>query len=132
MRQCGAFKDALWVIEATGMTTKLGMMAGYASIGGIPEYPDNARWAPLDPEGVYEPIYNRFAHIGVTLTGEPTSFELVFMDEVMIHLNYADLQTLGADYLMTCQTYPEQIGSVHFQLLNETRYFRFYRLKYGA
>ena len=66
----------------------------------------------------------------MVLGEEPTSFERVSGDVMRISLDYRDLQTLGITHLVTANTYAEDIGSVHFELLFAANGFNVYAISY--
>ncbi|MGN0346691.1 MAG: hypothetical protein ACI4DU_05330, partial [Lachnospiraceae bacterium] len=47
-------------------------------------YPNLSMWYALDPEKECENIYNRYCHVGIKLTEEPTEFVLGEADSVLI------------------------------------------------
>ena len=62
--------------------------------------PAAERWKQIDPNGVFEEVYNRYAHIMVCF-GEETKFELLSPDLFQVQLSFQDLQTLGVRYICT-------------------------------
>lgn len=54
-----------------------------------------------DPDGKYDFVYNRYAHIFIHLTEEETSYELLDVDKFLINLNIRDLETWDIKYLVT-------------------------------
>ena len=94
--------DGLWVVD--GMDYPINnftIIAGAPTLNATHVYPDTDTWRKIDPEGNYQEIYNRYAHILVALTDENTSFELLGQDHFRIDLNTDDLQTLGVSYIFT-------------------------------
>lgn len=109
-------KDALWAATDVGFPLpNLPIMAGASTVNSSNVYPNLDLWAKLDPDGVYSEIYNRYSHIDIKLTSQPTSFELLGIDYYCINLNYNDLQILHPDYLLSTQGY-EDIKTGAFQL----------------
>ena len=65
-------------------------------------YPNLSTWKKLDKEGKYYEIYNRYAHVQVSLsTTEQTSFSLVQADVIMLTLNVSDLKEINIKYIYT-------------------------------
>ena len=59
-------------------------------------------WKQLDPTGLYEYRYNRYAHITVELTDtEKTRPEVLNDDWINIILNVDDLSKIGVEYLVS-------------------------------
>ena len=69
----------------------------------VKSYPAIERPVLLDPEGEYEEVYNRYAHITIQLVEEETSFELNNPDLFHVNLNIADLSTLSIKYIVSNQ-----------------------------
>lgn len=74
-------------------------------------------FAPVDENGEYRDIYNRYAHVGVYLTTEETSFVLNSTDSLAVFLNVDDLEKWDVKYVVILGEIPEQMGHVKFQLL---------------
>ena len=123
--------DAVWIVESAYPQMQVPLFAGVHAINSTQEYPDLALWRKLDPEGTSEAIYNRFAHIGMLLTDEPTTFELYNDAYFILHLNPADLKLLGVEYLLTASEYPPLWNGVRFTQVEADERFRVYRISYG-
>lgn len=66
---------------------------GGSSIDSTNYIPNMDLWTKLDPEGLYENVYNRYAHVGIKFVDdEPTSFSLTAADTFILNLNYADIK----------------------------------------
>ena len=63
--------------------------------------PNLELWESIDHNNQYKEVYNRYSHILISLTEDETSFELKSVDSYKINLNYNDLCTLNADYVIT-------------------------------
>lgn len=74
---------------------------GVQTFNGIHYYPDFNMWHILDPTGTYENIYNRYAHVKVSLTNEKTSFELLVADTIQLNLSMDDFDKTGIKYLVS-------------------------------
>lgn len=72
---------------------------------------------PLDENGEFYDIYNRYAHVVVSLTEEETSFLLNQADAFTVNLNSNDLKEWGVDYVVTRGEISEKIVSVKFEVL---------------
>ena len=92
---------AVWIVDNMGYPyTNLGLLEGLNTINSTNPYPDLERWHILDPEGQYEDIYNRYAHIDVILSDEDR-FELLGPDHIRLYLSEEGLQKLNVDYILT-------------------------------
>lgn len=89
-------KDALWAGNSN--TTGQYLVAnGVKTLNGVNTYP-NFNWLKtVDPEGEYDEIYNRFAHIHISL-GDKTEFTLLAADSYLATLTYDNLKELGIKY----------------------------------
>lgn len=92
--------DGVWAADAYYYGQAC-IMAGAPCITSLNAYPALDRWASLDPEGTDSYIYNRYSHIALYVTEEPTSFELVQGDLIYVHVNTHDLEKLGIDYYIS-------------------------------
>ena len=102
MKQIDLTDSGMWITE--GMEFPYGnipLLAGVSSLNATNVYPNLNEWAILDPYGTQKEIYNRYAHIQVVLTNEPTSFLLARMDEFIVKLNPDDLNKVGAKYILS-------------------------------
>lgn len=89
-------EDALWVGNSN-ITGQYLVANGVNTLNGVNTYP-NFKWLNIvDPDGEYNEIYNRFAHIHVTL-GDETDFTLLAADSYLATLTYDNLKELGIKY----------------------------------
>lgn len=89
-------KDALW-IGSSNITGQYLVANGINCLNGVNTYP-NFKWLNIvDPEGKYNDIYNRFAHIVITLS-EETNFQLLSADSYVAFLTYENIKDIGAKY----------------------------------
>ena len=96
------FHQGLWVFEGVSFPyMNLPILAGAPTINCTNTYPDVERWKAIDTENKYEEIYNRYAHIRIDITNEPTSFELTFADAFTVNLNVNDIKKLNLKYFIT-------------------------------
>ncbi len=99
----GQEPEALWAVEGLGFPCiNIGIMAGAPTVNSTNVYPNLKRWEALDPDGVNAKIYNRYAHIAVSLkeSGEP-EFLLNQPDVFTVSLTAEDLKKLGVSYLIS-------------------------------
>ena len=90
---------ALWAGNSN-ITGQYLVANGVNTLNGVHTYP-NFKWLnTVDPEGKYNEVYNRFAHIHIAL-GEKTEFNLLAADSYVATLTYEDLKKLEVKYYYT-------------------------------
>ena len=90
--------------------------SGASTINSVNLYPNIDLWHKLDPGRQYEDVYNRYAHVTLSLTTEETSFEVRHADVVQLNLSYNDLALAGVKYIHS--PYPvEDYNDIKFTLL---------------
>jgi len=97
-------EDTLWIAESLSgrAMSNYCIAAGAPTINSVNVYPDLERWRLLDPKHEFEDIYNRFAHISVTLQDSHiTTFTLQHADHFSVELNWRDLKTLGVTHILS-------------------------------
>lgn len=99
-------KSSLW-IGSRNIEGQYLVANGVNCLNGVHTYP-NFNWLKIvDPNGEYNQIYNRFAHISITLADE-TSFQLLAQDAYNALLTYDDLKKIGAKYYLTFSKLQEE------------------------
>ena len=95
-------KKSLWISEGgSDALNDIPIMYGAPTINSVNFYPVFERWKKIDPEEMQKTIYNRYAHINLTLTNEMTNFNLVGGDLFDLHLNVNDLPVLEVHYVFS-------------------------------
>ena len=107
--------------------------AGAKTINSVNVYPDLDKWHIIDPNGQYEEVYNRYAHIKIELQNETnTTFNLVSADLILINLNVNDLEKLNVSYISTPNDLePLSNENVTFEKIYEKDSYKIYHLKYN-
>ena len=123
--------EALWIVEGMGVPiNNLPIMAGAKTVNSTNIYPALDRWRILDPDGEYENVYNRYAHIGIYMTEDADrSFDLTGPDYFWLICSIDDLRALDVEYILTrndFSAYPES----DLELVKEWPMFRVYRIRY--
>lgn len=91
--------QGIW-IGGTQINSQYLIANGIKVLNGINEYP-NYDWIDLlDPEHKYEEVWNRYAHIFITLD-DRTYFELIATDSYCVHLTYQNLKDMKVEYYYT-------------------------------
>ncbi|MDN4509935.1 hypothetical protein [Gordonibacter sp. RACS_AR49] len=97
----------LWIAEDTIAMANFCVAAGAPTINSTNAYPDLERWEALDQKGDYAEIYNRYAHIIISLQNDTdTEFSLQQDDAFQVILNWEDVDKLDVSYILTQKEYP--------------------------
>ena len=126
--------EGLWLVEGvTYPMINLPVMVGASTINSTNVYPNLERWKKLDPNGQYEEIYNRYAHISVDIqTDNPTYFELVFLDHFKVNLNINDLKTLDVEYILSSNDLEQHNDENQtFNLIEQEGDYKIYQVVYS-
>ena len=83
---------------------------GAAAYNSANYIPNMELWKKFDPEGAYEEIYNRYAHVVFSMTTEATTMELIQGDFFRVNLSYSDLEKLDVDYICSISPLDESYG----------------------
>ncbi len=129
---------ALWIVDSEPgqgyPLNNIPIMAGAATINSTNVYPNLERWQILDPDGSDAEIYNRYAHISISLADqdEESRFVLDSADLITIHLNISDLAKLEVGYVLSKRELSvlsnEDVSFIPIQNANG---FTIYQLKYA-
>ena len=96
-------EEGLWSLIEIGLPEiNLPNVVNAKTLNSTNVYPNLELWKKIDKENKYEDIYNRYAHIFITLVPneEETKFELLAPDVIRIFIRYDDLKVLGVNYLV--------------------------------
>ena len=92
----------IWVADRCGVyIPNLMTTVGAHTVNAIHLYPDVETWSVLDPDGVNENVYNRYAHVTLDLTPGSTEFELIQNDWFHVAVNMDDLKDLGVTKILS-------------------------------
>ena len=98
--------DAIWVAFGPGswVMGEYLLSQGLYSYNSVKFYPDFKIWNNLDKEHKYKDIYNRYAHVNVSLVNESTLFTLSQADLITLNLNNSDLlKNTDIKYILSSQ-----------------------------
>lgn len=84
----------LWIAD-NSILGDLCVSEGASCINSVNTYPSLSTWHTVDPDGKYEEVYNRYAHITVEPTYGKTSFELMSPDSFKLFISLDELRKLG-------------------------------------
>ena len=112
-------EEGLWSLIEIGLPEiNLPNVVNAKTLNSTSVYPNLELWKKIDKENKYEDIYNRYAHIFITLVPneEETEFELLAPDVIRIFIRYDDLKTLGVNYIVRGAKLPKMEKTDQIQL----------------
>ena len=121
----------VYLVEGNWPYTNVPLLAGKTCLDSTQVYPNPEKWEPVDPTAQYSNIYNRFCHLSLNLITEPTSFELLVADHVMIHFCIDDLAKYQVHYLLSQKDYSDLEG-YKFTLLSTADDWHVYQITYPS
>lgn len=124
-------ESGLWIVEGAGYPLfNFPIMYGASTINSTNVYPNLDRWKLLDPDGQYEEIYNRYAHITIELVNEEKArFELIVQDAFKFYLPVNKLKDLDVKYIFTVNDLEKfKNENVNFEKLYEEYGVRIYKI----
>lgn len=130
---CNKDENAKWVTSGLGIVLPAYNVAcGASTINSLNVYPNMELWEKLDPEGKYEEIYNRFAHVIVCFTDKETSFEEIRGDSIQMNLSYKDIKKTEVSYLLVGGELEADLdnGYVEFQEIYKENGISIFKLHY--
>ena len=96
---------SLFTIEYQGVNYLI--VNNVKCLNGVNTYP-NFKWLNIvDPEGTFNEVYNRFAHISIQL-GNKTDFRLLAADAYVAELTYENIKAVGAKYYFALSKISEE------------------------
>jgi len=116
-------------VEGYWPITNVPLLAGKTCFNSTQVYPNTERWEPVDPDGQFEDVYNRFCHVSLDLVETETSFELPYEDYMHVDLSVDDLKTYGIQYLVTTKAYTT-LRDCTFSLMGTADEWNVYRITY--
>lgn len=114
--------DALWLGDDTGIYLNNYMVAnGLRTIDSTNVYPNLELFELLLGENAeaQKQSYNRYEHMNINITDEETHIELPAPDNMLIWLNYRDLEKLGIDYIVVKNDINERGYEMEFEQIYE-------------
>lgn len=95
-------KEAKWLAVGGGVVLpSFAVACGAPTLNSVNTYPNMELWKALDPDGTYNEVYNRYAHIVLQLVEEDTSMELIQADNFQLNLSYKDIEKTQAKYIVS-------------------------------
>ena len=128
-------EEGLWSLIEIGLPEiNLPNVAGAKTLNSTSVYPNLELWKKIDKENKYEDIYNRYAHIFITLVPneEETKFELLAPDVIRIFIRYDDLKVLGVNYLVRGAKLPkmEKTDQINLEEKYKDENYIIYKVNY--
>lgn len=128
-------EEGLWSLIEIGLPEiNLPNVAGARTLNSTSVYPNLELWKKIDKENKYEDIYNRYAHIFITLVPneEETKFELLAPDVIRIFIRYDDLKVLGVNYLVRGAKLPkmEKTDQINLEEKYKDENYIIYKVNY--
>ena len=93
--------DSVWLAEGEETKGEFIYANGAKAINGTHFYPALSTWKKISEDYDDEIIYNRYAHVKISLTTDETKFSLGNADAFEIDLNIEELRTLNIKYIVT-------------------------------
>ncbi|MEO2207447.1 hypothetical protein ABGV42_27455 [Paenibacillus pabuli] len=106
-------EQAKWIALDSLVNGQYLLSLGAKTFNSVHFLPDLNEWKKMDVNGEYMDVYNRYAHVKVSFTNEPTSFQLMSPDSFNIELNIHDLDKTGVQYILS----PKQL--IDYKNFNE-------------
>ncbi|WP_222125257.1 DUF7654 domain-containing protein [Paenibacillus xylanexedens] len=106
-------EQAKWIALDSLVNGQYLLSLGAKTFNSVHFLPDLNQWREMDVIGEYTDVYNRYAHVKVSCTNEPISFQLMSTDSFNIELNTNDLEKTGVQYILS----PKQL--IDYKNFNE-------------
>lgn len=121
---------AKWITLDSLSEQQFLVACGAPTINSVNYMPNIELMSQLDPDGKYNEVYNRYAHIILILVEEDTAMELVQNDVFKLYLSYADLVKTGAEYIFTHEPIHNNTGHLEFNLIYDEDRSYIYQVQY--
>ena len=96
--------DAIWVVNDNGWYINDYTVAnGIRTLNSTNVYPNLEMFETIlgNKAEEYKSIYNRYEHINFNIVDKQSNVELLYADNVVINLNYNDLEKLNIEYILS-------------------------------
>ncbi|MCI7768238.1 MAG: hypothetical protein MSJ26_09730 [Oscillospiraceae bacterium] len=123
-------KEAKWAACNDIVSGQFLAANGAPCITSVNYMPNFQLWNTLDKDGAYNDIYNRYCHVSMIFTDEPTSFDLIGADLIRVNLSYEDMDDAQIKYLFSLSPIYEDSDYVDFEeIYHESNVF-IYKVNY--
>ena len=126
-------ENGLWIVENMGNPyINLPITVGAPTINCTNTYPAMERWKKLDPEGKYKDVYNRYAHIRITLNRkDKTTMKNKAVDTMDVSLAVKDLKTLNVKHIFTNRLLEKyEMKDISFHMIKQVGNYFIYNVVY--
>lgn len=122
--------EARWLaVDKSGVSGNFLIACGAPTVNSVNYVPNMKLWEKLDPTEEQEEVYNRYAHIVVTLNEKDTNMSLRQADVIDLSLSKNDLEKLDITYLYSNKKLTDT-DSVHFEKLYHNKNAYIYQAVY--
>ena len=95
-------KDAYWLSVDNIILQQVGIANGAKMLNAVNFYPDLKKWELVDKDGEHKDVYNRYAHILVSLTNKETEYAVgATPDLINVKFSCKDVLKWPVKYLIT-------------------------------
>lgn len=122
---------AKWIAYNTHVLPQFALACGAPVINSINRYPNMELWRKLDPTGVNDYFYNRYAHFIITFTENETNMELLQDDLMRLNLSFRDIEKTGVKYIFSLQPLTGDNQYVAFNEIYNERGSYIYEVTYN-
>lgn len=126
------FKEGNWIATESVLTQNFLLANGMKTLNAVNFYPDYGKWRAIDPKGSYDNIYNRYAHIQMSIK-KKTRFYLKSPDLIEVHIGAKDLKKWKVKYILSQQDYKvlfTQNGIEYKIIYKDSKGYNIYQLVY--
>lgn len=103
-------ENGRWIALDSFITPNYLIMNGAKTINSTNLYPNLDIWRRIDKNKKYESIYNRYAHVIISLTETETKFTLLQPDLFKLDLNIEDIKKMDIDYIYSNNKIPRNLS----------------------
>lgn len=127
--------SGIWVVDDSSEMIPQNTLAMYGlkTMNSTNVYPDIEKWKKVDIDNKYEEVYNRYAHIVISIEPEAENgeFELLSNDSMKVVLNEKNLKDLNVKYIMIGdKDIISQFKDIKVEEKYENEKFMIYKLSY--
>lgn len=91
--------DAKWIATGNFILPDFLVANGASTYNSVNYIPNMSFWKKLDVNGEFDEVYNRYAHVLINMTDEPTTMTLAQEDLISLNLSYNDLSMMNVKYI---------------------------------
>ncbi len=129
----GSYDSRLWLVDSEFLpSSNLPLLCGRTTFNATAVYPDMETLGILDPDGRYNEIYNRYAHITSVIVAEGEArFESGGADDrFIVYLTLDDAKKIGVDYITSRRSLDGmETENTKLVRLNDSGEYYIYRLQ---